>query len=244
MASEFSRKVVVVTGSSSGIGLAQARLFLKQQAVVIGIDKEPSQIVDADFIEITGDVSKWTVFEKLATLLQNSFQKVDIVCNTAGVLDDYRPVLDTSVEQWSEILRTDLTSQFLMTKAVLPLMVQQGHGVFVNMASIAGLVAGGGGVAYTAAKHAVIGLTKQVDADYASKGIRANCIAPGAIDTPMNAKDFVGEGEMAKWVADQTPAKRWAKPEEVAELSLFLASKKADYIHGTVIPIDGGWLEK
>ena len=89
------------------------------------------------------------------------------------------------------------------------------------------------------------GYTKQLDYDYAAKGIRANCIAPGAIETPMNAKDFEeDDGKMAKWVADQTPAKRWAQPEEVAALTMFLASPRADYIHGTAVPIDGGWLEK
>ncbi|WP_125711274.1 3-oxoacyl-ACP reductase [Companilactobacillus zhongbaensis] len=244
MAEDFSGKIVVVTGTASGIGLEQARMFLKNGAVVIGIDKNAAPIIDDNFVTLVGDVTDERLFEKLGKLLTESFKKVDIVCNTAGILDDYRPVMETSITQWHEIIDTDLTSQFLLVKTVLPLMLQQKHGVFVNMASIAGLVGGGGGVAYTAAKHAVIGMTKQLDLDYADQGIRANCIAPGAIDTPMNQKDFAGDGKMAKWVADQTPAKRWAKPEEVAELALFLASSRADYIHGTVIPIDGGWLEK
>ena len=124
-------------------------------------------------------------------------------------------------------------------------MLENGHGTIVNMASIAGMVAGGGGAAYTAAKFGIIGYTKQLDYDYAAKGIRANCIAPGSIETPMNTKDFEeDDGKMAKWVADQTPAKRWAQPEEVAALTMFLASPRADYIHGTAVPIDGGWLEK
>lgn len=117
-------------------------------------------------------------------------------------------------------------------------------GCIINMTSIAGLVAGGGGAAYTASKHGIIGYTKQLDYDYIRDGIRANAIAPGAIETPMNAADFAGDGKMAKWVADETPAGRWAKPEEVADLTLFIASDKADYIHGAVIPIDGGWIMK
>ncbi|WP_300561347.1 3-oxoacyl-ACP reductase [Companilactobacillus sp.] len=244
MAEDFSGQVVVVTGSASGIGLAQTQLFLKNGAVVIGIDKDETPIVNENFVTIVGDVSNGLVFEKLHRLLTKSFKKVDIVCNTAGKLDGYANVIDTSVEQWNDIIQTDLTSQFLMVKTVLPMMLEQKHGVFVNMASIAGMVAGGGGVAYTASKHAVIGLTQQLDIDYADQGIRANCIAPGAIDTPMNAADFAGDGKMAKWVADQTPAKRWAKPEEVAELTSFLASSRSDYIHGSVIPIDGGWTAK
>lgn len=169
---------------------------------------------------------------------------MDILLNTAGILDNYAPTLDTSEEQWDNIFNTNLKSMFLLTNAILPIMLKQKHGVIVNMASIAGLVAGGGGAAYTAAKHGIIGYTKQLAYDYADKGIRVNCIAPGAINTPMNAADFAGDGAMAKEVARFTPAKRWAKPKEVAEMTLYLASPRADYVHGTVFTIDGGWTVK
>ena len=212
---DFSGQTVVVTGAASGIGAAQAAAFKAAGAQVI----ETGRKLAADYTP-------------------------DIVCNTAGILDGYKTVAETDLATWQHILNVDLTSQFLMIKALLPGMLARGHGVFVNMSSIAGFVSGGGGVAYTAAKHAVIGLTKQLDLDYAAQGIRANALAPGAINTPMNAADFAGDGKMAAWVAKETPAKRWAKPEEVAQLTLFLASDAADYIHGTVIPIDGGWLEK
>lgn len=244
MSEDFTDQVVIVTGAASGIGLEQTKLFLKNHAVVIGIDKSQIPLVNDNLVPIVADVSKAATFDKIKNLLDKSFPKVDIVCNTAGVLDGYHNVQQTSLTDWQSILDTDLTSQFLLIKTVLPKMLANKHGVFVNMASIAGLVADGGGVAYTAAKHAVIGMTKQLDIDYADQGIRANCIAPGAINTPMNAKDFAGDGKMAQWVAEQTPAKRWADPSEVAELSLFLASSRADYIHGSVIPIDGGWTAK
>lgn len=112
------------------------------------------------------------------------------------------------------------------------------------MASVAGLVAGGGGAAYTASKHAVIGYTKQLTFDYSRQGIRANALAPGAIQTPMNKADFEGDAEIAKWVANETPAGRWAQPDEVAKATLFLASEGASYIQGAVLPIDGGWIVK
>lgn len=233
---DFTDKTVIITGAASGIGAAQAAAFQAAGATVVGIDLQPiSNLTDA----IQADVSDPATAAAIAAQYQP-----DIVCNTAGVLDGYQTVTDTAPSAWQHILDVDLTSQFLMIKALLPGMLARGHGVFINMSSIAGLVGGGGGVAYTAAKHAVIGLTKQLDLDYAAKGIRANALAPGAINTPMNAADFAGDGKMAAWVARETPAKRWAKPEEVAQLSLFLASDAADYIHGTVIPIDGGWLEK
>ncbi|MFD1432839.1 3-oxoacyl-ACP reductase [Lacticaseibacillus yichunensis] len=233
---DFTGQRVAVTGAASGIGAAQAAAFLRAGAAVLAVDQAPVSLAGVEVLQ--GDVADPATASTIAAW------QPTIVCNTAGQLDGYRSILETSLADWQHFLQVDLTSQFLICQAVLPDMLARGHGVFVNMASIAGLVAGGGGVAYTAAKHAVIGLTKQLDLDYAAQGIRANALAPGAIDTPMNAADFAGDGKMAAWVADQTPAKRWAKPEEVAAFTLFLASDAADYIHGAVLPIDGGWLAK
>ena len=152
---------------------------------------------------------------------------------------------DTDFSLWKKILATNLDSMFLVTSAFLPQMKKQKSGVIINMASVAGLVAGGGGIAYTASKHAIVGFTKQLALDEAQHGIQVAGIAPGAIDTPMNAKDFTeNNGEMAKWVAKETPAKRWAKPQEVADLTLFLASPESSYLTGAVVPIDGGWTIK
>ncbi|MFD1483830.1 3-oxoacyl-ACP reductase [Lacticaseibacillus baoqingensis] len=234
--SDFTGLKVAVTGAASGIGAAQAASFAQAGADVLAVDQ--ALVTAAGLQRLQADITDPTTAATIADFAP------DIVCNTAGILDGYRTVQETSLAAWAQIIAVDLTSQFQVVKAVLPGMLAKGHGVFVNMSSIAGLVGGGGGVAYTAAKHAVIGMTKQLDLDYAAQGIRANAIAPGAIDTPMNAADFAGDGHMAQWVADQTPAKRWAKPEEVAALTLFLASPAADYIHGAVVPIDGGWLEK
>lgn len=234
--SDFSDQNVVVTGAASGIGRAQAHAFVKAGATVLALDRQSFTLNGAQVL--IADVTQAATAEQVTAFAP------DILCNTAGVLDGYATAEQIDLETWQRILEIDLTSQFRMIKAVLPNMLAQHHGVFVNMASIAGLVGGGGGIAYTAAKHAVIGMTKQLDLDYAGVGIRANAIAPGAIETPMNAADFAGDGHMAQWVAEQTPARRWAKPEEVAALTMFLASPAADYIHGSVIPIDGGWLAK
>lgn len=137
-----------------------------------------------------------------------------------------------------------MKGMYIVTNAILPNMLAQNKGIILNMTSIAGLVSGGGGAAYTASKHAVIGYTKQLSYDYCAEGIRVNAIAPGAIQTPMNAADFEGTGEIAKLVANNTLAQRWAMPEEVANISLFLGSSSADYMHATVIPFDGGWMNK
>jgi 3-oxoacyl-[acyl-carrier protein] reductase len=171
------------------------------------------------------------------------FGKVDILLNTAGVLDNYLPLANTEDDLWEKILDTNLKSMFILTKLLLPELLEN-RGTVINMASIAGLVAGGGGIAYTTSKHAIVGFTKQLALDYAAEGLHVNALAPGAIQTPMNQADFAGDGQMAKWVAEETPVKRWAKPEEVAYATLFLASEETRYMQGNILPIDGGWLLK
>src|SRR5690625_3950859 len=145
------------------------------------------------------------------------FGAVDVLLNTAGVLDGYAKTLDTDEALWNKIIDTNLKGTYLVTNAVLPQMLKQRNGCIINMTSIAGLVAGGGGAAYTASKHAIIGYTKQLDYDYIREGIRANAIAPGAIQTEMNQADFEGDGELAKWVAEETPAGRRSE-EHTSEL--------------------------
>jgi len=172
------------------------------------------------------------------------FGGITVLLNTAGKLDGYHTIAETTSMEWEEIFQTNVSSMFYLTKEILPLMQANGGGTIINMASIAGMVAGGGGIAYTTAKHAIVGFTKQLALDVADQGISVKGIAPGAIQTPMNAADFAGDGKMAQWVAEETPVKRWAQPEEVAALTLFLASPQASYLQGAIVPIDGGWTLK
>lgn len=240
-------KVVFVTGAASGIGKAQCKAFLSVGATVFGVDvaeMEQCLTKHANFYFAQADVgNKFEVDQAVARCLEKTKQ-IDVLINTAGILDAYKPTLETDEQLWDQVMRVNVKGTYLVTNAVLPSMLKRKKGKIVNMASIAGLITGGGGAAYTASKHAIIGYTKQLVHDYAALGIRANALAPGAIKTPMNAADFSGSGEMAQWVANETPARRWANPEEVAKLTLFIAGEAADYIHGAVIPIDGGWLCK
>ncbi|CAI3392452.1 3-oxoacyl-ACP reductase [Enterococcus cecorum] len=245
--SEFKEKVVLVTGVASGIGLAQARIFLANGAKVFGVDCQemPENLADSPrFVYFQGDVSDSQVCKQAVEKCCQHFGKVDILLNTAGVLDNYATIAETSIDQWHQVLRTNLDSMFYFCKLVIPQMIQVGSGVVINMASVASLVAGGGGVSYTASKHAIVGLTKQLAYDHGKDHISVKAIAPGAIQTPMNAADFAGDGAMAKWVAEETPVKRWAQAAEVAELTLFLASEKSSYLHGAIVPFDGGWTIK
>lgn len=236
----FENKKILITGAASGIGQAQAKAFLQKGAVVIGIDVNPSTISHENYSHKVGSVTDQSFIQETVAEISD----VDILCNTAGVLDGFAPTLETDEALWDRIFNINVKGMYRITNVVLPQMIACQKGIIINMASIAGMIAGGGGAAYTASKHAVIGYTKQLSYDYCKEGIRVNGIAPGAIDTPMNAADFEGDGEMAKSVAAETPAGRWAKAEEVANVTLFLASEESDYMHATIIPIDGGWMNK
>ncbi|WP_107948253.1 3-oxoacyl-ACP reductase [Lysinibacillus parviboronicapiens] len=247
---EYTGKTVFVTGAASGIGQAQAIAFLENGANVFGFDLDEQGLLNLRrqyperFTYRVGSVSCKDDVQQAYEAVIATYKHVDILLNTAGLLDGFAKTLDTDEILWDKIMNTNVKGTYFVTNTILPHMVQRKAGVIVNMASIAGLVAGGGGAAYTASKHAIVGYTKQVDLDYCREGIRANAIAPGAIQTPMNKADFEGDGEMAKWVANETPAGRWAQPSEVASLTLYLASQAANYMHGAIIPLDGGWLTK
>ncbi|GGK06006.1 NAD(P)-dependent dehydrogenase [Lentibacillus kapialis] len=247
---EYHGKVVFVTGADSGIGMAQAQRFLENGAWVFGFDKKEdglshlSTLYQERFSYYVGSVSDKDAVTAAVNRCLAQFHKIDILLNTAGILDGYAATLDTDESLWEAVMDTNVKGLYLVTNAVLPEMLKRQAGVVVTMASIAGIVPGGGGAVYTASKHAIIGYTKQLAYDYSRSGIRANAIAPGAIKTPMNQADFAGGGEMADWVANETPAGRWATPREVADLTLFVASHAADYMHGEVLRLDGGWTIK
>ena len=227
-------KTVLVTGASSGIGRAQALTFLENGYRVYGVDKDenPGFLNELRFVkmDLTGDL----------TPLFTSLPEVDILCNTAGILDDYRPLHETNDEDWEQIFALNLTATMKITRFYLQKMLEKKSGIIINMCSIASFLAGGGGAAYTASKHALAGLTKQIALDYADKNIQVFGLAPGAVKTAMTAADFE-PGGLADWVADETPIKRWLDPQEVADVSLFLASGKAAAMQGEIIKIDGGW---
>ncbi|MBZ2065420.1 3-oxoacyl-ACP reductase [Streptococcus sanguinis] len=227
-------KTVLVTGASSGIGRAQALTFLENGYRVYGVDKDenPGFLNELRFVkmDLIGDL----------TPLFTSLPEVDILCNTAGILDDYRPLHETRDEDWEQIFALNLTATMKITRFYLQKMLEKKSGIIINMCSIASFLAGGGGVAYTASKHALAGLTKQIALDYADKNIQVFGLAPGAVKTAMTATDFE-PGGLADWVAEETPIKRWLDPQEVADISLFLASGKASAMQGEIIKIDGGW---
>ncbi|MBS1843141.1 MAG: SDR family oxidoreductase [Actinobacteria bacterium] len=168
--------------------------------------------------------------------------RVDVLCNNAGILDSYLPAHEVSVEEWDRVIGVNQTGPFLMSRAVIPDMLSRGAGVIINTASVSAFSAAGGGTAYTSSKHGVLGLTRQLTFDYGSKGIRVNAICPGATLTGMTGADGGEQAvEMDPEIA-RTPAGRWCQPAEIARLAVFLAGSGADFMHGSAVVFDGGWL--
>lgn len=226
---------VLITGVSSGIGLAQARLFLKNGCAVYGVDKsEAPDIQEENFhflqLDITGNLAA----------LFDVVPDVDILCNTAGILDAYKPLLAISDDEIADVFQTNFFATVAITRHYLAKMVERQVGIIINMCSIASFMAGGGGAAYTASKHALAGFTRQLALDYAKDKVQVFGIAPGAVKTAMTASDFE-PGGLADWVAQETPIGRWSSPDEIAELTGFLASGKASSMQGEIVKIDGGW---
>ena len=244
-------RIAIITGAGSGMGRAMAAEFSANGATVVAVDvrTDPAQetvklLDDGRSVARTADVSSKTDVERVVAETVERFGRVDILCNNAGVLDDYTPADQTSDELWNRTIGINLNGPFFFSRAALGPMLAQGKGCIINTASISSFVAGGGGAAYTASKHAVLGLTKQLAFDYGKRGVRANCICPGAIHTGMTDHLMTPEGRnphVDEAIAS-TPAGRWGKPEEIAHMALFLASDDADFIHGAAFTVDGGWL--
>ncbi|TCD46120.1 3-oxoacyl-ACP reductase [Streptococcus sp. X16XC17] len=230
-------KRVLITGVSSGIGLAQARLFLENGYAVYGVDKSGKP----DLSPLTGEF--YFLQLDLATdlaALYDFVADVDILCNTAGILDDYLPHLDLSEDVFEQVWTVNFLAATRITRHYLVKMAEKKSGIIINMCSIASFLAGGGGSAYTSSKHALAGFTRQLALDYVKEGIQIFGIAPGAVKTAMTAADFE-PGGLSDWVAKETPIGRWTEPSEIAELTLMLASGKLASMQGEIVKMDGGW---
>lgn len=247
----YDGKVVVVTGAGSGMGRAMVAEFVNQGAQVAALGRTLDKI--SQTVELAGGSGKVmgiradvaVEVDVIAAIDQviDRWGRIDLLCNNAGVLDSYRPAHEVTLDEWNDVMAANATGPFLMAKYIIPHMLKQGKGGIINVASTASFSAAGGGSAYTASKHAVLGLTRQLCFEYGALGIRVNAICPGATATPMAipTTQTTTSPDMAAAVA-KVPARRWCEPEEIAKMAAFLGSDEADYVHGSAYVIDGGWL--
>ncbi|RBP07309.1 3-oxoacyl-[acyl-carrier protein] reductase [Roseiarcus fermentans] len=252
MSKKLESKVALITGAGSGMGRAMCLEFAREGARIIAVDlnldsakRVESELGGGDAcLALAGDVSNSKSVADFCGQALDATGRVDILVNNAGILDNYASVTDTSEELWDRIIGVNLKGMFLVCRALLPAMVERRSGVIINLGSIAGFVAGGGGAAYTSSKHGVIGFTRQLAFDYGKLGVRANAICPGAVETGMT-KDILASGDMAVIESIRSvPAGRHAQPEEIAKLGLYLASDDSSFVHGAAMLIDGGWTIK
>lgn len=244
----LSGKVVLITGAGSGLGRESAIELAREgsRIAVVDINAEGSSetvasIVAAggDAFAVHGDVADSASVQKAVAEVLAHFGTIDILVNNAGVVGELKPVHEVSEESWDFVMGVDMKGVFLCSKYVIPTMLAKGKGVIINIASVSGFLASATGVEYTAAKHGVTGLTKQLAYDYGHQGIRSIAIGPGVIETPLT-KDWTCEGGPFHELTMQAPAGRYGRPVDVARLVCFLASDEADFMHGHTIPIDGG----
>ncbi|MCL8206971.1 MAG: glucose 1-dehydrogenase [Actinomycetia bacterium] len=246
-------RVAVITGAASGMGRAMAVRFAEEGARVVAADvvedklQDVVQAIQADggrAVAVVADVAVRADVERMIDVAVEAFGTLDILVNNAGIMDGMVPAHEVSDELWDRVLAVNVTGPMRAIRKALPIMMQQGRGVIVNTASVGGLFGSRAGAAYTASKHALVGLTKNVAYQYARFGIRCNAIAPGGVETNiMGANprlDPASLGVQAA-MAGMGLNPRTGKPEEIAAVAVFLASDEASFVNGAILVADAGW---
>lgn len=243
----LENKVAIVTGGASGIGKAVVELFVKEGAKVIIADlnvelgtKLADQLGDAAHF-IRSNASLPEDNEALVKQTIKHFGKLDIAVNNAGVGGATASTGEYAIEEWQKVITINLDGVFYGMRYQIPVMLKEGGGSIINVASILGQVGFAGSPAYVAAKHGVVGLTKTAAWDYGTKGIRINAVGPGFIETPLLSSM---DPQVKHFLETQHAMQRLGTSEEVAELILWLASDKASFATGGYYPIEGGYLAK
>lgn len=244
-------KVAIVTGAASGMGKAIAEGYAKEGAKVVVSDMnlEGAAAVanalketGADVIAVQTNVTSTEDLERLFEETKKAFGKLDILVNNAGIMDGMEPVGEISDERWDKIFAVNTTAVMRAMRLAMPIFLEQGHGVIVNNISAGGLYGARAGAAYTASKHAVVGLTKNTAFMYADKNIRCNGIAPGAVMTniasSMSNVSELGAGRQSLGLGLNP---RVGQSEEIANAAIFLGSEEASFVNGQVLTVDGGW---
>ena len=238
----FAGKTVIVTGAASGIGQATALRIAKEGGRVIAADISKERL-DAlveenkglDLVPVAGDI---TTEETVAAVVTAAGGRIDALANIAGIMDNFAPIHEVDDELWDRVFRINVTALMRLTRAAVPLMLEAGAGSVVNVSSEAGIRGSAAGAAYTASKHAVVGLTKNSAVMYSPKGLRFNAVAPGPIATELF---LTGKSdELIQQFSKAAPLERLGQPEDVANVISFLAGPDGGWVNGQILRANGG----
>ena len=252
--SRFSGKVVVVTGAGGGIGRATAARLATEGASLVLVDRVKQALDETravaerarvPMLAVEADVTQWSDVQRYVAAASERFGGIDAFFNNAGILGAVSPLVDYPEAEFDRVMAVNVKGVWLGMKAVAPAMAARGGGAIVNTASIAGLRGSPNLIAYTASKHAVIGLTRSGAIELVRRGIRVNAICPAPIETPMARELEQGfardnPGRAHERFAASIPMRRFGEPDEVAALVVFLLSADAAYINGGIYTVDGG----
>jgi NAD(P)-dependent dehydrogenase (short-subunit alcohol dehydrogenase family) len=252
----FQDKVVVITGAAQGIGRSAAIRFASESARVVAVDLKGSDLpgcvtaikkAGGQAIAVEADVTRKAEVENYVAKAQAEFGGIDCFFNNAGILGVNRPFLEYPEEIFDRVFAVNVKAVWMGIQLVAPAIIRRGGGAIVNTASVAGLKATPGMVAYTASKHAVVGMTRTSSIELVKQGVRVNAVCPGPIETPMGEQLDKGldpqnpKAGHERSVA-RIPMARYGKPEEVAAVVAFLCSADASFCNGGLYTIDGGMM--
>ena len=243
--SEFEGKVAIVTGAAGGVGGEVVRLLNERGASVVAEDIDPavSEMATGDgrIVAVEGDVADAATAQRAVDLALERFGHLDVLVNNAARFL-MKGILDTSDEEWDGLLSVNLRGVFVHSRAALPHLVQRDASAIVNLASISGLVGLPSQAAYCATKGAIVQLTRQLAVEFAPQGVRVNAVAPGAIETPFLLDALPPDpAAILADIAASHPLGRNSQPAEIAEVVAFLASDRAGFMAGAIVPVDGGY---
>lgn len=240
-----NRKIAVVTGAARGIGLAITQKFLADGYGVALIDRDVETLAQTaatlngqPILAVECDVSEPQQVQASIERIAAHFGRIDVLVNNAGVAV-FKPALEVTFAEWSEVMATNLNGPFFCTQACVPVMLETGGGSVVNIASISGVRASTLRIAYGTSKAALMHLTKQQAVEYGNVGVRVNCVAPGPVDTAMAAQ--VHSADIRTSYHDAIPLARYGTVEEIANAVAFLCSEAASFINGQILAVDGGF---
>ena len=250
---KFEGKVVIVTGTSAGVGRATAKKYAAEGAKVVGIARRGNlqetlrqeiEAANGVFVPVVGDVTVEADVDRLIDTAMEQFGKIDILVNNAGTSDLLYMTENTSNETWDDIIALNLTAPFMTMRKALPHMLEAKAGSIVNVGSVASMRGMIGGAAYTASKHGLVGLTKSTAYYYARKGIRCNLVMPGGVDTYLCSPEIAAINEPEGFAMSNSVCAtmiRIAQPEEIADVILYLSSDDATIVNGAIVSADAGF---